>query len=283
MSCNAHHPATPLFSSLVLLGQVRTGDSALLPDPAALTRFLAQYGRWFHDYVVATRQLHLVYARSLTIAAPGLLRVPDVLCELSQAAHSIGLATEVSLDAAECLAHSRALDQVLAHPHGIDALFLQIEPGLEVRQHEWLRALVSHCLASRASLHLSVSPSVLRALGTLGSREFSSRYVTVLAAPAHPGRPVRVPGLSSMPCRDHLRLYLDAEGDVYPCAGLVGVAAARLGNLHRPDLSSWFDASPLDFARLAQAGPVLGDAMNDVPFDLCEAHRRRLTSQEVDA
>jgi hypothetical protein len=274
-------PATRLFASIVLLGALRPGDDALLPEVDVLARFLSHYGQWFHEYVAATRQLHLVYARSLTIATPGLLRAPGAIRALSAAARAIGLATELSIDAKEGLENARALEDLLETD--LDALYLAIEPGLAQRHPEWLKALVSHALASRASLHLSASPAVLRALGTLGSREFSSRYVSVFAAPLHPGRPVQVSGLSTMPCRDHLRLYIDADGDVYPCAGLIGVARARLGNVHRPDLAQWLDATPLDFPQLAQTGPALGEAMNDVPFDLCERHRRQLRDAEVEA
>jgi hypothetical protein len=268
-------PAAALFTSLVLRGEVRAGDQRLLPEVEVVEHFLQAWGRWFNEYVVRTHQLHLLYRRSITVAMSGLLQVPDALRRLAGAAHAGGLALEATLDAGEALAQAARVDDLL---DAADAVYLQIPPGLPPEQLEATRQLVRRCLAARPSVHLSAAPAVLRSLGLLRERAYGERYVNVFAAPLRPGREIRVPGVATAPCRSHLRLYADAMGDVYPCAGLFGVASACLGNLHRADPASLFaPREALDFEALARNGPMpdAGDPP-PVPFDLCARHREAL-------
>jgi hypothetical protein len=276
---NAAPPAAALFTSFVLRGQVRAGERRLLPEVDVVERFLLAWSRWFNDYVVRTDQLHLTYRRTFTLAMPGLLHVPQALRQLSGAVHAAGLAVEATLDATEALAHPAGVDAVL---DAVDALYLQVEPGTPPEAAEATRALIARCLAARATTHLLAPPALLRAFGLLRERRYGERYINVFAAPLRAGREIRVPGLATAPCRSHLRLYIDEMGDVYPCAGLFGVAAACMGNVHRAEPEALFASGhALDHVALAQHGPTFGDAADAPrpPFDLCARHREQLAAE----
>ena len=89
---------------------------------------------------------------------------------------------------------------------------------------------------------------------------------------------MRLEGTGPSPCRAHLRLYVDADGHLYPCAGLFGLPAARLGHVADADPARWHQAAQaLDLPSLAAHGPTLHQAP-PTPFDLCEQHRLQWSS-----
>lgn len=299
-------PESPaaLLASVVLRGELHAAHGHWRPGLAALERFLAVWGGWYQARAVAGGRLDLLQGRGLLIAMPGLVRQVPAVARLARAAHAVGLGVEISLDAGELLADCPSparpaapsspdaaptegpaldarhplpppLDDLLA---AVDSVYLRIDAALPERQPARLRALVDRLVAARPALHLAASPAVLGRLGLLRSPAFCARYLTVFAEPPHPGRVVRVAGAGPMPCRAHLRLYIDAEGHLYPCAGLFGLPAARLGHVRDADPERWCAAAQaLDLATLAARGPRLAQPPA-APFDLCEQHRLQFTS-----
>ncbi|MNW39463.1 hypothetical protein D3C74_165530 [compost metagenome] len=84
-------------------------------------------------------------------------------------------------------------------------------------------------------------------------------------------------------CANHLRLYIDGDGYIYPCYGLVGLREFSLGNIKDGFENSTFvtDNYDLDLLELKRNGPKLHESTNQLqrvstlPW-ICERHRMEL-------
>jgi len=261
------------FRSVVIVGWL-SPDDVLCPDVDAVAAFIDVLTLRTSELLVeAGNSFHLFYGRSASIAIQGILNAIGQLGVLGQRLHRSGLSIELSVSADDALANPQAL---LVALEIVDSLYLSIPDASMPERAEALRQLLDVLLGKGTALTLTADPAVLRALGLFAEVEFNRRYMTVIADTPQSGRMIKVPHVRKAPCSNHLRLYIDAAGDVYPCAGTVGFAPARMGRIFEPDIDRMLGAtSHFDYVALAAHGPSLADAPQ-TPFDLCDMHRRAI-------
>jgi hypothetical protein len=119
--------------------------------------------------------------------------------------------------------------------------------------------------------------------GILGDAQWCTRHVSIdpllARSPADAAQQADA-------CWRRLRLTIDTRGYIYPCFGLMGFAAGRLGNIAQPLEHSVLGGRPaaLDLMALARQGPVLDwradlqETATGLP-PVCEQHRVALLSQ----
>ena len=96
-------------------------------------------------------------------------------------------------------------------------------------------------------------------------------------------------GVRLEPCHRRFRVFIDQYGDIYPCAGLVGVEYAKMGNIISIK-NMLFAKTTLDLQHLAKRGPDVTE-LAEVTINnksgllppICASHRSYLIKQNLDS
>lgn len=265
------------------VGLVGDADTAhLLPSSIALARWLAEYQEAYAHAVESrgAAAMHAMLGRSLTLEGRTILASKDDIIAIGEVAIRCGLSTTLALPVAALAAQGDVMQALRDALPGvrfrIDCSGLPDSPSADVLQG--CRNTLTEHARRGGDISLVGDLATLRAMGLLDEPLFNQTFVTVHASPSGGVRHQQRRRAFS-PCRDYIGWYIDAAGDVYPCAGLASHAPARFGSIHQP-FAQLFDAlsySESSIGALANRGPHLdaGDAAA-FPADLCALHRQRV-------
>jgi hypothetical protein len=127
-----------------------------------------------------------------------------------------------------------------------------------------------------------------RELGLLGGRSLNRANITVYPRSPRELAEMPVPQTPVRPCFGRFRVYVDVDGAMYPCLGMLGVESASLGTVFDAfdDTGLGGRAGGLDLSGLARRGPALADPGLDAASrqsalpTICERHRMALLDGE---
>jgi hypothetical protein len=253
------------------------GPDRLGPPARILTRWLEEYQAAYLEANDAENggELHLLQARTLTLAGDPLLTATEDVATMARAALRCGMSTTLAVSVAAMAAHAHAiaaLREAVPLQYRIDCTALR--PQSSPQALAACRATLTAHVEAGGNVALIGEIAALRAMGLLADDLFNQSFVTITPRPHPETRHMNRPHALA-PCRDFIAWFIDAAGDIYPCAGMVGHAAARFGSVHEP-FSRLIDAlaySAVSIDSLARRGPRIADDQARFPADLCALHR----------
>jgi len=276
-STDARRNLVANFRSVSVQVAADPGPDRLGPPARVLARWLDEYHA---AYVMANEaenggSLHVLQARTLTLAGDPLLACTEDVVTMARAALRGGMSTTLAVSVAA----------MAAQPHAVaalrDAVSLQYRidcTGLGAHSSPQAlaacRATLSAHVEAGGNVSLIGDVAAIRATGLLADELFNRNFLTITPRPHPETRHMNRPHALA-PCRDYIAWFVDSAGDVYPCAGMVGHAPARFGSIHEP-FSRLTDAlaySAVSIDSLSRRGPRIADDQARFPADLCALHR----------
>lgn len=256
---------------------------------AELCGWLRGYDAWYREVSGVSEGFRLehLYHRSVEIIGTDLLLLGDKLAQIAATCRELGYGFAATFQVGECLIRQKALDRLIEcgnlyqlglHQPDLDS---QAEDGGAVRK------MIEGVLERGVRLGLLGSIAYFSSIGLLNSSVMNRSDVTIYplgigttGAPPAPKNPVR-------PCFARFRVYVDCEGMIYPCLGLMGIPSGRLGGIREPWGNSVFAGRPtaLNLHELATKGPAIvasrleGNSVRVFP-SICEHHRSDLLALE---
>jgi hypothetical protein len=296
---------SPLFSeftsvTILLTSQEQNGEKPLPTQD--LTQWILRFHQWFVETagIRENRNLHLLYGRNLNVLGPGLLALADEAISIGAAATETGMGYLLQLDLKDCLEQPDRVDHLLES--GILNTILLDSRGIADEAADTRICNLAELLVrSDVSLVLLGPISFWQAAGVLDSPMVNATNFQLMPGTSgeqtaklrarrlrerHPTPDLNPSDLSPLdspsfdPCAERLHVYVTADGWLYPCQGLVGVASCALGTIYDPIEATVLSGreSPLDFISLAKhgprlPGPVIAEEASDLP-PICFRHRQ---------
>ncbi len=280
------HPAVQWFKSAGLFLDP-VGDDFRVPA-AVLCDWVARYDDWYRTSVGVDRSqgLSLTYHREIAIVGEAPLALTDRLLQVATSCKQRGIGFSVTLQLERAVAQRGAVEQLIGS--GLLSSVGYFAPEDEHSDQAAVRDLIEHSLRAGVLVGLIGPVAYFYNLGILDSPDYNAASTTIhprtlaaLAQPVHRS-PVQA-------CFSRFRVYIDEVGDLYPCLGLLGVDAARLGSVYQAFAQSVLGGAEtvLDLPRLASAGPGLAGMDRAIASDtglpwICERHRDRVIHGEPD-
>lgn len=272
-------------------------------DVGRLVAWLQEYDQAFKAGIGITRGegLHLLYGRTLNILGPSLLDHVAPVLLLTQAARACGMSVGIHLFVDECLDRPEEL-QALLEEQLVSSLFLDFsELRDDAAQNASVLPLIEQFIHRGLSLTMLAEVGVLRRLGALDSpavnqsnfqiipaRERDAPLAPFVTADKPAGKVIPITPVGAHeerlfdPCATRMQLFVDADGHVYPCQGLVGLRQVALCRIEE---SFALDGVATDIATTALSsliarGPDLpASALYQAAGSTCDRHRAQVSSQ----
>jgi hypothetical protein len=276
------------FGSVTVLLEKTTGGPAMQErEPftvgiGSLVEWLERYQRWFTEKagVHEGHNLHRLYHREVLITGAGTAACPGAVLTVASAVRRLGLAFAWNLELHEALTCRDKVLKIL-HRGEVDALGLQIATSLDSFDSFSALRLLEEIAASRIRLGLIGDVQVLRRIGALECEAINAVGISIY--PVRAGKRAEGPNyLPIQACASRFRLYVAADGLVYPCLGLMGLPQFAVANLNEQwERSVLAGVSyPLDLSWLSHSGPGLPLNIGEPPSSslplVCELHRMSL-------
>lgn len=265
------------FRSVSVQSAADPGPDRLGPPARALARWLEEYHAAYVEANEAVNGglLHLLQGRTLTLVGDHLLTVAEDVVTMAEAALRCGMSTTLAV----------SVVAMAAQPHAVAALRTAVPlqfridcMGLGAPASPEALALCRATLAAHVEAGGNVALigdiATIRATGLFAEELFNKTFLTIAPRPRAETRHMNR-AHAFAPCRDFIAWFVDAAGDIYPCAGMLGHAPARFGSIHEP-FSRLADAlayTELSIDGLARRGPPIAADPANFPADLCALHR----------
>lgn len=274
-------------SVAILLKKTTSGPAVQECEPftvkiRSLLGWLEQYQRWFIEKagVHEGHNLHRLYHREVLVTGAGAAAYPDVVVAIASAVRRLGLTFAWNVELLEALKWRDNVFKILHGGH-VGALGLQIPSSLDSFDSLSALRLLEEIAASRMKLGLIGDVQVLRSTGALRSDPINAVDISIYPATARKG----AKGPNYLPvqaCASRFRLYVAADGLVYPCLGLIGLPQFAVAGLNehweRSVLAGM--SYPLDLNGLSRFGPGLPLDIGEPPKSslplVCQLHRMNL-------
>jgi hypothetical protein len=204
-----------------------------------------------------------------------LLNAVEDVATISQAALRSGISTTLGVSVAAMAAHPHAitaLREAVPLQYRIDCTGLGTQPSPQALAA--CRATLSAHVEAGGNVALIGDVATLRAAGLFADELFNKNFLTIMPR-LHPETRHMNRAHALAPCRDYIAWFIDAAGDIYPCAGMLGHAPARFGSVHDPfvRLIDALAYSAVSIDALSRRGPRIADDQARFPADLCALHR----------
>jgi hypothetical protein len=242
--------------------------------------------RWLGEYQQAyveanddvnEGRLHLLQGRGLTLGGDRLLAAAEDVVALARAATRCGMSTTIGVPITALSAYAHAVaalrDALPALQYRIDCSCLNSRSSAQAL--EACRATLAEHVRAGGNVTLTGDIAPLRATGLLADELFNQTFVSISPRQADGVRPMKRAHRFA-PCRDYIAWFIDAQGEIYPCAGMLGHRAARFGSIHE-SFSQLVDAlaySERNIEALSRHGPRVANGATHFPGDLCALHRQ---------
>ncbi|KYG04951.1 hypothetical protein BE21_43825 [Sorangium cellulosum] len=279
-------PVVQWFKSVALLVALdRSGDDFLVPADV-IAGWVERYDAWYRRVtgIHEGRRLYLAYHRELSIVGHVPIDHPALLARIGLACRRAGMSFSVTVDVMNALKHREAFEQLL-DTGLLGSIGINFPDGSERPSDSAARAMIEGWLTRDVHIGLIGPVSYYRSLGLLASSALNAASITLhprsceaTHAGLRPERPIEA-------CFGRLRLFIDTDGFIYPCVGLLGARAARLGSVHEDIEETVLGGRPtvLDLTTLARVGPsgasgaaLLGAGRSSRRAPPCERHRAEM-------
>lgn len=272
------------LKSVAILLQPNVTRDDYEPSTDQLLRWLISYDSWFKEAfgIDHGHRLFSLYNREVALFGAEILTLPDKLKNISSSAISFGYAVSITAEITELHKYFSVV-QELCSGSLLSSLGVIIEgtddPELLIPVVDFMNDLIN----LRRPIGLIGSMSSLRRHGLLSIQSINATDITIYPASEYNNSlVVSLPANPVKPCGTRFRLYVDNDGHIYPCLGLIGLTDYALGHIC-DDFGITAFASGcyrLDLPKLMHAGPKLQMEVKDQRFTslplICEQHRMEL-------
>lgn len=265
------------FRSVIFLLDAAGDDFSVPTD--RLIAWIDEMNQWYVDVtgISEGRNLHFAYHRSIELIAPRLMDFADKIERIGLSCRQMGYGFAVTVSIDEALARRDELERLVESGalHHLGISLFDGSPETDAAARELVETLTTTSL----QLALLGSLAVQKRIGLLSSPRVNRADITLYPATVAPGS-IDSGADIRQPCANRFRLYVQADGRIFPCLGLVGRPQAVLGSVYQPIAETALAGLPyaLPIDRLAIEGPAaedLGDPVADtagLPV-ACARHR----------
>lgn len=246
--------------------------------------WLGEYNLWFLEKVGVHKGhgLHLLYDREISVSGENLFECSTELESLGLIARGHGYAFSITLNTDYLLDHLAQVRK-LAEQHALSSVAVCLTESNSIPPAEMLGAIES-LVGTGLNVGVIGDVAQMRAWNLFQSNTLSAANMTW-----YPLRDLRPSGGKLKPvepCQSRLRLYINGDGQVFPCFGLMGLDEGLLGSIYEPFSSLAIHESAV--VSLLQNWETKGPGLESmtVPAELhtlvgvpeiCLAHRAALT------
>lgn len=288
----------PRFLNSLLWRSLRSVAIVLRPEDTKsyLASHISYLSRWITSFdsfykerteISYSRNLHLLYHREISCIGNGFLRIAPDFAQLSKGAQDLGYTVSLTVDFPDVLEYLPILDG-LVESNCVNIL------GLNIGNHQSLNS----CRDDEVSLILRHFVDYNRSLGVIGEVDYLVREGILKHEYINAEDITLYPYLSSellplrehhkKPCYERFRVYVDVDGNVYPCLGLKGIESQAISHIGsrspfeglassdcQAKLIQWIKAGPdPEVARPMKINPGLPE--------ICRLHVAEVVSSEKD-
>jgi radical SAM protein with 4Fe4S-binding SPASM domain len=246
-----------------------------------LVAWIEDFNEWTKERLGINqgRSLSSLYNREISLMGQGLLTLPDRLKAVAVKAIKLGYAFSITVDILELYRNFEVIKQ-LADFSYLSSLGVMITSLEQVQRISTLESFVTEVINLKRPLGLIGTRAVMRESGLLDVEAMNGTDITFYSSADSKGdTALIVPPNPLLPCANRFRLYVDYDGYIYPCLGLLGLTGYALGNVQNQLWKTVLNnrSYPLDFMILMTNGPTLSEKCTDhrvtsLPWT-CERHR----------
>ena len=268
------------FRSIVVLGDLCSTIEA--------APYASHVSKWIESFDAFLRQklgfdsghnLFLATRRTIVFCGNAVLKARAeqlALCELGK---KLGYATSVRITVVDALADSQAYWELIAPTSAVSTVILDAPEPPSGEPSDGVNRLVLRVIEAGKALSLIGSIPYWLDSGVLGIQETNGTTFTMCGVSQQKARADTV-GLVD-PCASRFQIFINNVGELFPCQGLVGIPAARIGHISAPLEKSF---SVVDWPQLdewARNGPLSGRS-SEPPITalppVCRRHREELSA-----
>lgn len=283
-------PAVQFFKSAALFLEVDETGTDFVVSSRLLADWVIRFDHWYKRSagVLAGERLHLVYHREVAIVGELPLEQVSALVRIGEACRRVGVGYSLTFDLPQAVENPEKVLSLSESGVVSSAGIRHMGPqdGIDERR---AKELIETLLDRGCQLGLIGPVSYWRRIGVLGGSALNKANITVYPRHAQDLDTIPFPQTPIQPCFGRFRIYVDTEGGMYPCLGLLGVDQGRLGTVFddfeatqlgggQPhlDLVDWARRGP------AELGPELrrADRQSALP-PICERHRNAMSRSEA--
>ncbi|MFD0958008.1 hypothetical protein [Paenibacillus chungangensis] len=273
-----------LKSVAIMLQPDEKGED-FLPGSQQLIDWLARYDNWFKESVGINdgERPYTLYNREVSLFGVDLLSVPDKLKGLAAASIEKGYAISFTVDIVD-LYRQFDVVQSLCGASLLSSLGIIIDNIDLLAEHTAVADFMEKIVHLRLPVGLIGPVSLLRKHHILSLDAMNATDITI-----YPSMSATSPETSSMPnhpvnkCANRIQLYIDNDGHMYPCLGMLGLKDYAMGHIDQEISETALSGGhyKLNLPQLMNKGPDLTTAtkprqrMTTLPW-ICEQHRAEL-------
>ncbi len=256
-----------------------------IPGSGLLISWLEEYDRWFKSAldIFQGEHAYALYNRQITLFGKNLLKVPDILSKLAPTVISMGFALSITVDIME-LYEDYNIVKFLCDNYLLSSIGIYTDNAGKLSELTDMESFLMQITELKRPIGLIGSVKLLRRNGILGRYSLNSMDITLYPLPYEDSIQVdRVYPYFEKSCANHLQLYINPDGNIYPCLGLLGLEDYSIANIK--DGMAGFnligERAKTDLLKLYLQGPDLEEEIGyhqsttSLPW-ICEQHRMEL-------
>lgn len=283
-------PAVQFFRSAALFLDVDETGTDFIVSSRVLADWVVRFDHWYKQTagIMEGERLHLVYHREVAIVGDLPLEQDDALVRIGEACRRVGLGYSLTFDLPQSLVSIEKVLRMVDSGVISSAGVRYMDPEDDIDDGT-AREFIETLLTRGCQLGLIGPVSYWRKIGVLGGDVLNRSNITVYPRHLQAVETLPFPQTPVQPCFGRFRIYVDVDGGMYPCLGLLGLEQARLGTIFDEFESTQLgsQSSQLNLAAWARQGPEeLGpnlsrdNRQSGLP-PICERHRMTMSRFEA--
>ncbi len=202
------------------------------PTPERIAAWIGRFNAWILEKfeIPLGRGQHLLYDREVTLVADNLLDYPEPVRIISAAVRSLGLSFSIPLFAREILLRRAAL-RALVSEGAVTAIGVTLDDETVANSPVETLSEIEYLVGARVNVGIIGAPASFHAIRAFNSPLLSAANLTWYPVCPEEQRPLPMVLVPVAQCYSRFRLHVDANGEIYPCLGLVGIPNCSFGSL----------------------------------------------------
>lgn len=266
------------FKSINIILDVDNELKDSQPSTDKIINWISQYNEFYINSldIANGNNYHTLYNRDIAIHGNNLFSLDKQIIKIASFAKSLGYGTVLNLQASDILNNESKFENILQE--NIFNSFVVVIDENESKYLNYLHKIIEY----KANINLVSTFEILSNIGVFESKLFNSNSFNVYSL-RNSNEKLNFCKNPLMPCANFFRIYINIDGMIYPCLGLLGLKEYSLGSIYNPINKSLFENhKDLKLSDLADDGPQLN--LHNISFEftntnlpqMCELHIKNL-------
>ena len=222
------------FRSIGILLSITSSNTYSL-DLVFLKTWVKDYDEWYKKRVgiYQNKNLHLLYARNIHFFINGGLHLYNpVFCDLMRSVKSLGFVLNIHIDLIEFIEQKKIIKRMLSEVTNISWIINWSDcVELSDKKIKCVNELLEKIVMSNTSFVITGKYKFWK-----NTNIFSNRIINSTLYRFRPNIEKYKPNIMNeivqkTPCASKFRMFVDSNGTLYPCYGLIGIPQYSLGNI----------------------------------------------------